>query len=123
MHRSSVPLVAGALLIAAAVAVDRNQRTGHAEDLRGIATLRRVLDSTRTALAAAPTAADSARIAEEVKEREYFLGGREFHVPHRQEGLDAFWKPTGHGTIFVAAGGAFIILGLVLLRPPRSRSS
>jgi len=123
MHRSVVSLVAGVLVIVSTIAVDQHQRTGHAEDVRGIANLRRSLDSTRALLVSATTAADSLRIADAVKEREYYLSRREFHVPLRQEQLDSFWTPGGRGTIFIACGAGLIILGVVLLRLPRSRSA
>lgn len=121
MHRSVVPLVAGVLVIASTIVVDQNHRTTHERDLRGIANLRRALDSTRVLLGTATTAADSLRLGDAVKEREYYLGRREFHVPLRQEGLDAFWTPTGRGPIYLACGAALIILGVVLVRPPKSR--
>lgn len=123
MHRSIVPLVVGVLVIVSTIGVDHNQRSLQARDLRGIANLRRMLDSTRAALAVAPTAADSTRIAAEITDREYYRGRREFHVPLRQEGLDAFWTPTGRGTISVAVGAAFVILGVVLMGPRRPRTS
>lgn len=123
MRRSLALLALGALFIAGTVALDRKNRRDHAADLSGISNLRRALDSTRAALAVAPTAADSTRLAEQVKEREYYLGRREFHVPLRQEGLDGFWQKTGSGTILVGTGIVLIILGAVSLRPPRSQSS
>ena len=123
MHRSLVPLVAGALVILGTIVLDQTDRRSHEADLRGIANLRRMLDSTRAALAVAPSAADSARLAAEITEREFYIGRRAFHVPLRQESQDRRWKATGMGTIWVAAGAAFIILGVVLLRRPASRTS
>lgn len=123
MHRALVPLVAGALVILSTVAIDQNQRRLHDSDVRGIANLRHLRDSVKAALAVASSAADSTRLTAEITEREYYLGRREFHVPLRKEANDRRWKATGPGTIGVAVGAAFIILGVVLVRRPASRTS
>ena len=64
-------LLAGSAFIIGAFLLSGIRERGHDEDLRGIARLQVILDSTRGALAAATTATDSTRIAAEVKEREY----------------------------------------------------
>ena len=107
-------LLAGSAFIVGAFLLSGIRERGHAEDLGGIARLQVILDSTRGALAAATTATDSTRIAAEVKEREYYLGRRAFHVPLRQESIDAWWTLSGAGARFLILGALCILAAGVL---------
>jgi hypothetical protein len=107
-------LLAGSAFIVGAFLLSGIRERGHAEDLRGIAGLRVLLDSTRGALAAATTATDSTRIAREVTEREFYLGRRTFHVPLRQESIDAWWTLRGEGARFLILGALCILAAGVL---------
>lgn len=111
-----IPLLLGVTLAALSVIVHLNLKHDAAKDLRGIAALRRTLDTTRVALASAANSTDSARIATQIAEREYYLGRREFHLPLRQATLDGWWRRTGPGTLLLAAGGVLIAIAGWLFR-------
>lgn len=107
-------LIVGAALIAGAIVSRSVWMQSHEADLRGIATLRTRLDSTRAALAAATTAADSSRLVPEVAEREFYLNRRAFHTPLRQETLDAWWSLRGPGTLLATLGTFCLALAGIL---------
>ena len=113
-RRSAGPLlslVLGVLFIGGSVWRNISERRLQEHDVQSIAVLRHSLDSARATLAVMKTAADSARLSEQLRVSEYFIGRRAFHVPEQQESLDGWWALTGPGTISVAIGGALIVLG------------
>ena len=116
MRVSAVALVLGAVTVAAPIVIYGYLRHVHEEDVEGISRLREELDSTRAVLALATTAADSARLADDVRTREYWYDRLQFHVPLREERLAGWWKPTGFGTLTVTFGMLLIVIGLMALR-------
>ena len=120
MRTPLIPISFGFVFVIGTISWNIDQRRIHGEDVRGIAALREVLDSTRQALAAASTRPDSARLTEEIGAREQGIARREFHVPGRQADLDRWWQPTGPGTILVGFGSVLVVGGLALLRRRKS---
>lgn len=118
-RRSAIPLLAlvlGLLLVGGTVWWNVGKRRLQAHDVQSIAQLRHSLDSARATLATMTTAADSARLAEQLRESEFWIEQRAFHVPSQQESLDGWWALTGPGTIAVTIGGALLVLGAAGLR-------
>ena len=116
MKTPLIVVILGLAFVGSAIALNIYQRRLHQEDVRGIAALRVVLDSTRRGLAAATTRADSTRLTEQISARTEGITQREYHVPRRQADLAHWWQPTGPGTILVAFGTVMVIGGLVLNR-------
>ncbi len=114
-------LVLGVALIALAVGTGVVRERTQADDVRGVARLRQLLDSTRGALASATTAADSARIGREVREREFYWGRRSFHIAPRQETIDGWWTLKGQGAQLALLGALCIVAGGALLMRRRTR--
>ena len=111
-----IAVILGFTFVAGTIALNIYQRRLHQEDVRGIAALQAILDSTRRALAAATTGADSTRLTEQISARTEGIAQREYHVPRRQAELAHWWQPTGPGTILVAFGTVMMLGGLALLR-------
>ena len=120
MRTPLIVVVLGFAFVAGTIALNIYQRRLHREDVRGIAALQAVLDSTRRALGAATTAPDSAQLTEQIRARTEGIAQREYHVPRRQAELDHWWQPTGPGTILVAFGTVMVIGGLALFRRSKS---
>ena len=108
-------LALGLIAIVTPITVYVYQSRVHEQDLAGISQLRVTLDSTRVTLAAATTAADSLRLADEIQARAQALGRRAYHVPLRAARLERWWRPMGFGTLTVAVGAALVVVGLALL--------
>ncbi len=115
MRNSPILLVLGLTLVAAPITAYLYLRRVHEQDVQGISALRDRLESVRAELASATTAADSAGLLREIREREYFLGRRQFHVPLREAQLAGWWRPTSIGTLAVAFGGVLWVVGLFRL--------
>ena len=109
-------LVFGLAAIVGAVGGNVNDRRQQEHDITSLRQLRHSLDSARATLATMTTAADSARLAEQLRESEEGISYRAFHVPSQQDSLDRWWTVTGPGTIAVAVGVVLIGAGLFGLR-------
>lgn len=107
-------VVLGVLFIVGPIVLHAWHRSTYERDVRGVQQLQRQLDSARAALSRAATPADSQRLAQDVQSREYFLGRRAYHVGHQGAALDAWWRPTGRGTILLLIGAALVLSGGVL---------
>ena len=123
MKSPLVPMILGATLVLVPIVVAYSQRgIDEAEvreaELRDIAALGSALDSTRMALVTASTAADSARLTEDISSREYFLSRRAHHVAN-QAPPRPFWRPMGPAAITVTVGALLLAVGIVLLRRQR----
>lgn len=110
MRSPVVPLLLGLALLGGSVFINVSQRRLQEDDVRGLRSLRATLDSTRNELARATTAAESTSLARTIAERRYFLERREFHLPSRQAGIDAWWTLRGPGT-WIALGGVLLMAG------------
>ena len=110
-----VPLLVGIALIVGAFVIIDIRRENHEADVRGVERLSAMLDSTRLALAAAGSGPDSARLAAEVKEREYYFGRRAYHLG-RQESIDAWWTVRGPGSWLVGIGALCLVIAAVTAR-------
>ena len=119
MRNSLILIVVGLAAIAGPFVfylhVARTQET----DIDDISRMRDQLESTRAALVAATTAADSARIAQNIQAREQGINTREYHLPVRRARLERWWRPLGLRTIMVVLGVAAVLVGLALFRRER----
>lgn len=113
---STFAIGAGVCCLIGALAPPLADRHFLAAERREIALLRDSLGSTRTRLGVARTSADSTRLVEEIRSREYFIGRREFHLPVRQERLREWWQRTGPGTLGVALFVVLVTGGVVARR-------
>jgi hypothetical protein len=104
----------GAVAVLAPPAAYFYHRSVQARDLEDVAALRAALDSLRASLDAASATADSAQLLSTIRAREEGLGRREYHIVHNGAHLDAWWRPTGTGTLVVGAGVVMMTSGLVL---------
>lgn len=109
-------LVLGLIAIVGPIAVYIYQRQVYEQDVQAVNRLGEELDSTGAALAGATTPADSARLADDIRAREYWLGRHQYHVPRRQTELERWWRPTGPGTLTVAVGLVLVAISVALLR-------
>ncbi len=116
MRISLIVLILGLMAIVAPITLYIYQRQVHEQDVQSINGLRDQLDSTRAAHAAATTTADSARLADDIRDREYWLSRREYHVPQSQAQLGGWWRPTGFATLTVTLGAVLVVVGLVLMQ-------
>lgn len=116
LRAARLVLVLGSLAVLVPIALHVYQRQLQERDVREVAQLRAAFDSTLTAMAAPTTAADSARLVGDVREREYWLGRREYHLIQRQAQLASWWRPMGFPAISVALG---VVLFLVAVLVPR----
>lgn len=108
-------IVIGIALIVTPVTWGCMQRRAAVAEARDIDSLRVMLDSARSALAAA-AAPDTARLSAEVRSREYFLSRRSYHGANRAAPRP-FWRPAGPAAL-LATGGAIMMLagGIQLIR-------
>jgi hypothetical protein len=120
MRTPLIVVVLGFAVVAGTIALNRYQRGLQREEMRGIAALQAVLDSTRWALAAATTAPESTQLTEQIRARTEGIAQRQYHVPRRQAELDRWWQPTGPGTILVVLGTGLVIGGLLWFRRSKS---
>lgn len=112
-------IVVGVLLIGGAVGAHAYTRRELTRDMDGIKQLGALLTQVQHERDRATSAADSTRLAANIKERQYFLGRRSYHVPFTQARLERWGTPTGPGTILITLGGALIALGVYHLRRNR----
>ena len=111
----AILLLAGVILVVVAVAGAQQRLTAKIDAEQDVAELRVRLDSVRGALASAVTATDSARLASEIRDREYYLGRREGHVAAPRPSGAPWRQPFTFGTVLFAGGVALGILGAALL--------
>jgi len=121
MRAAVFMIIVGIVLIVAPIGVYVHGRRVQEKDLADVARMQARLDSVRAALDAAPTAADSARITEVVRELEYGFGRRTYHIPKQQAALDRWWRPTGVAMRMMVPGALLLVIGLALLRRRRNR--
>jgi hypothetical protein len=114
-----VAITLGAMAIAISIYAYRWSRDTQAGDIRDVTALVIELDSVRGALRATRDSGEIARLRASVEFREHHLSRRAFHIPMRAESLRTWWRPTGRGTLAVAAGLLLIALGLTALRSAR----
>jgi hypothetical protein len=76
---SLIVLVLGTIAVITPITAFVYTRQVHERDVAAISRLRDELDSARARLAAATTEADSSRLLEEVRTREYYVDRRQFH--------------------------------------------
>ena len=109
--RSGVVWIAfGMVLLVFVFVMNENDRRLLDDDRRDVAGLTAQLDSVRSTLALATSAADSGSITSEVQMREARLARRAFHIPMRAERVEQWWSLTGGGSIGLFF--ALLLLGL-----------
>lgn len=122
LRNAHLLLALGTLAVAAPVTARFYEQRVHDQDVEDIRQLRETLDATRAALATAPTATDSARLADAIRSREYYANNRQDHVLERQRRLRAWWRPTGSAGLSVAFGLVLLVIGSASVARARSRS-
>lgn len=111
----AVLLLAGVVLVILAVAGSRHTLTARRDAQQDVAQLRTGLDSVRAAVGSALTAADSARLAAEIQDREYYLGRREYHLAASAPSGAPWRRPFGVGTVLLGGGLVLALLGAAVL--------
>ena len=116
MRNTLLLVAAGSAIIAIAINGRISARRSHEKDVRDVALLRVRLDSTRRQLTLAATAADSARLTENIALEAEGISFREYHVVMRQSQPRSRWAPWGtQRTSMVAVGATLVLIGGVLL--------
>ena len=110
----------GLIIIALPVATYFWARHDAAADLEGIRAMTESLVGMKAELAAAPTAAESARVNARIAERQMYLGRRAEHGPYRDFTSESGWALTSWRTITSVIGAAVFAMGVALIRRRRS---
>ena len=106
----------GLLFAAAPLAEYFHARHVYAGDVAGVNQLGANLKAAKQSFARASTAADSARLASDIKEREFYFGQRAYHLSYQKAHVDNAWKLGSLSTILIAAGFGMIAVAAVQLR-------